>query len=91
MSCTDITETSEISGSAEGTGGWFRLGKVVVTLDSGIHTQAQYAVNIEFVNGSDSENARAAVELVPESAKRLAEVIQAALSRGARDGILGEA
>ena len=91
MSCTGITEASEMSGSAQGTRGWFRLGKVLVTLDSGIHTQAQYAVNIEFVGGSGSEDATAAVELAPESARRLAEAIQAALSRGVKDGILGEA
>ena len=90
MSCTGITETSELSGSAERIGGWFKREKVVVTLDSGVHTPAQYAVNIEFVSGSGSE-ARAAVELAPESAKRLIDIIQATLSRGVKGGSIGEA
>ena len=90
MSCTDIIETSEIAGSAKGNLGWFRLGKVVVALDSGNHSQAQYAVSMEFVNESDAGDARAAVELTPESAKKLAEIIRTTLSRGIKDGILRE-
>ena len=90
MSCTDIIETSEIAGSAKGNLGCFTLGKVVVALDSGNHSQAQNAVSMEIVNESDAGDARAADELTPESAKKLAEIIRTTQSRGIKDGILRE-
>ena len=86
MSCTGIVETFEISGSSEGKQGWFKLGQVVVTLDSGNHTQAQYGVSIDFVN--ESQDMKTSIELSPQSAKRLADIIQIALSRGAKMGIV---
>jgi len=86
MSCTGIVETFKISGSSEGKQGWFKLERAVVTLDSGIHTETQYGVCIDFLN--ESQSMKTSIELSPESAKRLAEIIQIALSRGAKLGIL---
>ena len=88
MSCTGIVETFEISGSSEGKQGWFKLEQVVVTLDTGNHTEAQYGVSIDFVN--ESQDMKTSIELSPPSAKRLADIIQIALSRGTKMGILEE-
>ena len=86
LSCTGIVETFVISGSSEGKQGWFKLEQVVVTLDTGNHTEAQYGVSIDFVN--ESQDMKTSIELSPQSAKRLADIIQIALSRGAKIGIL---
>jgi hypothetical protein len=75
-----------IDSAADGKQGWFKLGKVVVTLDSGIHTPSQYAVNIDFV--SESQDTKTTVELSPMSAKELVDAIQTALSQGIKMGIL---
>jgi hypothetical protein len=72
--------------AADGRQGWFRLGKVVVTLDSGIHTPSQYAMSIDFV--SESQDVKTTVELSPMSANNLADIIQTALSQGVKMGIL---
>jgi hypothetical protein len=87
LSCTGIVESCEtFDSAADGKQGWFKLGKLVVTLDSGIHTSTQYAISIDFVN--ESQDMKTAVELSPTSAKKLADVIQTALSQGVKMGIL---
>ena len=86
LSCTGIVESFEISGSSEGKQGWFKLEQAVITLDSGNHTEAQYGVSIDFVN--ESQDMKTSIELSPQSAKRLADFIQIALSRGTKMGIL---
>ena len=89
LSCTGIVESCQISDSAaDGKQGWFKLGKVVVTLDSGIHTPTQYAMSIDFV--SESQDMKTTMELSPMSAKNLASAIQTALSKGVKMGILEE-
>lgn len=86
LSCTGIVETFKISGSSEGEQGWFKLQQAVVTLDSGNHTENQYGVSIDFLN--ESQGMKTSIELSPQSAKRLADIIQIALSRGTKMGIL---
>lgn len=87
MSCTGILESRQtFESAADGKQGWFKLGKVVVTLDSGIHTPADYALSIDFV--SESQEIKTTVELSPRSAKELSEVIQTALSQGVKMGLI---
>jgi hypothetical protein len=87
LSCTGIAESCQtVDSAADGKQGWFKLGEVVVTLDSGIHTAAQYAMSIDFV--SASQDAKITVELNPVSAKVLSDLIQNALSRGVKMGII---
>jgi len=88
MSCTGIVETSEISGSAEGRQGWFKLGQVVLSFDNAHHTTSQYSVSMDFVGESQGVGAKLTVELTPESARKLVDKIQTALSRGIKVGIL---
>ena len=88
MSCTGIVETSEISGGANGKQGWFKSGQVVVSLDNVYHTAGQYSVSMDFIGESQGTFTKVTIELAPESAKKLAEMIQTALSRGTKTGIL---
>ena len=80
--CTMIVEKAEIAGSGKGVRGWFPLRQVNVSYDHPVHTPLQHALNIDFVNESEGLGARVAVELTPESARQLVQVIQAALARG---------
>ena len=80
--CTMIVEKAEIAGSGKGPHGWFTLDRVNVSYDHPFHAPLEHAVNIDFVNEADGPGARVAVELPPESARRLVETILAALARG---------
>ena len=88
LSCTGIVENCEAIDSAASSGKqvWFKLGHVVVTLDSGIHTNSQYAMSIDLVGAT--QDAKITLELSPRSAKELSEVIRTALVRGAEMGII---
>ena len=84
--CTMIVEKGEIAGSGKGTKGWFTLRQVNVSYDHPVHAPEEHALNIDFVNESDGPGARVAVELAPESARHLVQLIQTALSRGQYGG-----
>ncbi len=83
--CTMIVETKEISGSGKGTGGWFELKQANVSFDHPFHVQLEYALNIDFVNPDLGLEARVAVELSPESARKLVLAIEDALARGRKE------
>ena len=81
--CTGIVESQNISGTGKGPKGWFDLEILGVSYDHPFQLQLEYALNIDFVDktGGVSGN-RIAVELTPESAKKLAQWIMETLSRG---------
>lgn len=80
--CTGIVETAKVSGSGKGPQGWFTLEQVNVSYDHPYHAPLEHALNIDFVNEAEGLSSRVAVELTPESAKKLVNAILAALSRG---------
>ena len=80
--CTGIVETAEVSGSGKGPRGWFRLEQVNVSYDHPSDAPLECALNIDFVNQKEGPGARIAVELTPDSAKKLVEAILTTLSRG---------
>lgn len=80
--CTGIVETTEVKGSGKGPNGWFKLEEVNVSYDHPTDAPLEHALNIDFVNPKMGLSARVAVELSPESAKKLAEAILTTLSRG---------
>ncbi len=82
--CTMIVEKAEITGSGRGPNGWFSLQQANVSYDHPYHMPLDHALNIDFVNPDDGLAARIAVELSPESARKLAETIMATLERGSR-------
>src|SRR6266705_5863183 len=79
--CTGIVETAEVSGSGKGPQGWFKLEQVNVSYDHPTDAQLDDALNIDFVNEKEGPSARVAVELSPESARKLVEIILTTLSR----------
>jgi hypothetical protein len=80
--CTGIVETAPVSGSGKGSQGWFKLEQVNVSYDHPVDANLEYGVNIDFVSPNMGPAARVAVELDPESAKKLVQTILTALSRG---------
>jgi uncharacterized protein DUF6295 len=80
--CTGIVETAEVSGSGKGPQGWFKLEQVNVSYDHPIDAPFDHALNIDFVNPTKGPSARVAVELNPESARKLVDAILTTLARG---------
>lgn len=80
--CTGIVETSKVTGSGKGARGWFKLEQVHVSYDHPFDASLEHSLNIDFVNNAEGPSARVAVELTPESAKKLVETILTTLSRG---------
>ncbi len=80
--CTGITESAQVTGSGKGPNGWFKLGQVNVSFDHPNDAQLDHSLNIDFVNYEQGLGARVAVELSPDSAKRLIEAIVSALAKG---------
>ena len=80
--CTGIVETAPVSGSGKGPKGWFKLDQVNVSYDHPVDAKVEYALNIDFVNQVEGPASRVAVELTPDSARRLAEAILTTLTRG---------
>jgi len=90
--CTGIVETAEVSGSGKGPRGWFKLEQVNVSYDHPSVAPLEHALNIDFVNQKEGPSARVAVELSPESARRLVKAILDALSQaGIADGVVPNA
>lgn len=81
--CTGIVETAEVSGSGKGPHGWFKLEQVNVSYDHPSDASFEQSLNIDFVNPDEGPSARVAVELSPESARKLVRAILTTLSQTA--------
>jgi hypothetical protein len=77
-----VREKAEVTGSGKGPNGWFKLTEAKVSFEHPFNLQSEYALNLDFVNDGMGLDARVAVELSPESARRLMEAIGSALTRG---------
>jgi hypothetical protein len=88
-----LVRQEKIAGSGKGTKGWFALREVNVSYDHPFDLPLEHALNIDFVNEAEGPGARVAVELKPESARKLAHTILAMLDRAEGGGYLppGEA
>ena len=80
--CTMIVENAPVTGSAKGPRGWFKVRQANVSFDHPFSAPLDHALNIDFVDGELGLGERVAVELSPDSARRLVEAIGTALSRG---------
>ena len=85
--CTMVRENAEVTGSGKGPKGWFKLTEAKVSFEHPFNLQSEYALNLDFVNDALGLDARVAIELSPDSARRLMEAIGSALTRG--EEILG--
>ncbi len=83
--CTGIVETVKVSGSGKGAKGWFKLDQVNVSYDHPFDASLEHTLNIDFVDQTEGPGSRVAVELTPESARKLVETILTSLSRGKVD------
>lgn len=79
--CTGIIETVEVSDSSgkAQNGLWVKLEQVNVSYDHPTDAPQEHAVNIDFVSQKEDPSARIAVELSPESARKLVDAILRAL------------
>jgi hypothetical protein len=77
---TYLTEKVDVAGSGKGAAGWFRLSEASVHFDHPVHAPTEHTLNIDFLNPGQGPSARVAVELTAESARALAEAIQATLA-----------
>jgi len=80
--CTWIIENVEMVGSAKGRDGWFKLNQANVYYDHPYHAPLDHALIIDFVRDTNKPGDRVAVEISRESALKLIEGIQSALSVG---------
>ena len=77
--CTYRTEKIQVAGSGKGAAGWFGLTEASVYFDHPVHAAAEHTLNIDFLAPRRGPSARVAVELTAESARALAQVIEATL------------
>ena len=80
--CTWIIETAEMYGSGKGADGWFRMKQANVYYDHPYDAPLDHALIIDFVAAPTKPGNRVAVEISRESALKLIEGIQSALSVG---------
>ena len=80
--CSWIVEKAEISGTGKGATGWFNLSQANVYYDHPYDAPLDHALIIDFVKDTNQPGNRVAVELSRESALRLVESINTALTTG---------
>jgi hypothetical protein len=84
------TTSLPVQGSGKGAQGWFPVTDATVYFDHPVHAPADHTLNIDLLNPSRGASARVALELDPESARALAEVILASLA-AAPEGLIAPA
>jgi Family of unknown function (DUF6295) len=87
--CTYTTVTDEIEGSAKRPDGtWLRVSRATVYFDHPVHAMAEHTLNIDLADPALGPSARVAIELTPESARRLVSAINDAFeSVAAESGV----
>ena len=81
--CTMIAEKATVTGCGKGTPNWMQVNQINVSYDHPSQLTLEHALNIDFVDESQGLGARVAVELTPQSARQLVDLINIALDRGA--------
>ena len=88
--CSWIVEKAKMDGVAKGPDGWMGLEQANVYFDHPFKAAMDHALIIDFVKDPDRPDGRVAVEISAESAKRLVESINRALTTGEAVHVLGE-
>ena len=78
--CTSIVEIVEAAGAGKTSDGWIELTHSVVSYDHPHHALLEEAITIDFVNATLGPDARVAVELALESAKKLSAALAKAIA-----------
>ncbi len=87
--CSWIVETAEMSGVAKGPDGWIDLKQANVYFDHPFKAPMDHALIIDFVKDPNRPDGRVGIEIDAESAKRLVESINRALTTGEAVHVLG--
>jgi len=78
--CTYATIREVVEGSAKGPNGtWFHVTDATVYFDHPVHAMAEHTLNIDLTDPARGPGARVALELTPDSARRLRAAIDTAL------------
>ena len=80
--CTGIVENTTVEGSGKGPKGWFPINHASVSFDHPDHARSESAVIIDITNQASGPESRIALELTPDSARKLVKAILFSLSRG---------
>lgn len=89
--CAGKVEIVEIDGSGKGSQGWFDLSRAQGVYDHPFHARMEESLIIarmeesliiDLVNPGLGPSARISVEMSPDSARRLVEVVRTALASG---------
>ena len=89
--CSWIVEKAKMEGVAKGPDGWFDVKQANVYFDHPFKAPMDHALIIDFVKDPDRPDGRVAVEISAESAMRLVESINRALTTGEAVHVLGAA
>jgi hypothetical protein len=84
--CTYLSESTVITGSGKGDGGWLSLTRASVYVDHPYHTLLEHTLNIDLAGDGTHPGARVAVELSLQSARDLVLCIETALAATTLDG-----
>jgi hypothetical protein len=86
--CTMIAKKIAVEGSGKGSSGWFTVNQANVSYDHPFHIPHEHALNLDFVNESLGLEARVAVELSEQDARRLVATILEVLGEAEKGGHL---
>jgi len=86
--CTMIAKKVALEGSGKGSSGWFTVNQANVSYDHPFHIPHEHALNLDFVNESMGLEARVAVELSEQDARRLVAAILEVLDEAQEGGHL---
>ena len=86
--CTMIAKKVALEGSGKGSSGWFTVNQANVSYDHPFHIPHEHALNLDFVNESLGLEARVAVELSEQDARRLVAAILEVLDEAQEGGHL---
>lgn len=89
--CSWIVEKAEMEGVAKGPDGWMDIRQANVYFDHPFKAPMDHALIIDFVHDPDRPNGRVAIEISADSAQRLVESINRALTTGEAVHVLGQA
>ena len=82
-----LIEKTNVQGSGKGSKGWFKFSQVFFWYVDHSDLHMDYSINIDFIQEVEENNKRIAIELTPESAKKLIETISKSLKKGSEMGL----
>ena len=85
--CTNISRSTQVTGSGKGATGWFPVSLANVGYDHPAHASLDHALLLDFANPAMGVGARVAVELSLESGRALLAELRAAIAEAEQSGV----